>query len=66
MNMVFHTVNPVKFTVLVFDDAPDVFIQIFAIGFFDRCLSVFCSKNNVIEDLAVTAYVLIRLNDAVI
>ncbi len=59
MDVVFHTVKAIKFTVLIFYYSEDVLIQ-----FYFRCgsncgLPVFCTENNLIKDLSVRAHMIV-------
>ena len=58
--MVFHTIDTQKRTVLVFDDAPDVAIQLFAIDKWQCFSTILCAEDNMIKNLTKTAHRLLR------
>jgi hypothetical protein len=56
MDMVFDSVDLEQDTSLIFDDAPDIFVQFSFMFRINGCVIVFCVKYDVDEDLTVTCH----------
>jgi len=56
MNMVRHSIDPIKVALVVFDDTRDVSVQFFTMFFLNCAFAIFCTKNDLIKDLTITAH----------
>jgi len=56
MDMIFHTIELVEVTFLVFKNTSHVFKEINAIGFSKRGRSIFCAEYNLVEYLSIGAH----------
>lgn len=56
MNVVFGAIDAVKFAIVIFYNAPDVFVQFFAMLFGNCAFTIFGGENNLIKDLFVGAH----------
>jgi len=56
MNMIGNSINSVQSGILTFYDSPNVLVKFFTMFDWYRGFSVFCTKNNLIENLTMTAH----------
>jgi hypothetical protein len=54
--MIFHTVYAIQNTLSVFNDAPDVFVQLLVMLWWNRFFSIVCAKYDVIQNLSITVH----------
>ena len=56
MNVIRNSINSVQMAFVLTDNSRDVPVELFAMVFGYCWLSVFCTKDNLIDNLAITAH----------
>ncbi len=55
VQMVFGAIDAIQFSIVVFDNAPNVLVQFFAVLFHNCGFTIFCGENNLVKNLFVCA-----------
>jgi len=57
MDVIFNAIYLIEGAVFIFDNAPDVFVEIFLVVWINYRSMVFCTEDNVIKNLPVTTHI---------